>query len=609
MTNSTMRVPVGTPLVNADFEAEKHRYALGGGFVPQDEASSSAAFGGASAAGYSAIAQGLGDMGHMLREEAVDLQRRADETCALEAYNQLNERAGVFFHGGGSSDGSPENSSPETGLQLAQASGLPADQTANQQPGLYSQTGGADVGAVVRTREFFEKSVAELSRGLTKEAARIFADKALALRGSEQMRVSRFEANERRQWEFDTLKATISGERKAALENFESPQLRDRALERGNEIIGKLCAMNNMPLEAEAELQRNLRAEVMLEGAEIYLNAAAHPAVMDIARDASLTEAQRLDLVQRAAKSGFNDMVNYVAQNDTFEGLKNLQAMLREPEAAGDAAPEITPESLAAYKELAPEDQLEFDIRAMTPEDREAAYEHLSGLIRKQRINEAFAVVADLSEDKAREIMDSAEFRREFELDGQDAEEVRGDYATKLNFDKTVRQKERDEAMILIGAEVLNLALGRGDKAADPLAAYDLLADSDLDEDLKTAGLQAIVDRRLDERDDPAEVAGLIARIAAAGHDVTDGDLARPVLAGQMTTRTLGIVESLRKAARGGHAWLIALSYKLLDEAMDKRVEKIKPLPGRIRPGRLWSGRLRARAGTTQPRPRRRTRR
>ena len=41
--------------------------------------------------------------------------------------------------------------------------------------------------------------------------------------------------------------------------------------------------------------------------------------------------------------------------------------------------------------------------------------------------------------------------------------------------------------------------------------------------------------------------------------------------AGQMTTRTPGTLESLRKAARGGHAWLIALGCKLLDEAMDKR--------------------------------------
>ena len=417
-----MRVPVGTPLVNADFEAEKHRYALGGGFVPQDEASSSAAFGGASAAGYSAIAQGLGDMGHMLREEAVDLQRRADETRTLEAYNQLNERAGVFFHGNGQAGGLPENV-----LQLAQAGGLAGgqaggmtagqngNQAADQQPGLYNQTGGAAVGAVVRTREFFEKSVADLSRNLTKEAAQIFAGKALALRGSEQMRVSRFEANERRQWEFNTLKDTISGERKAALENFESPQLRDRALERAGENISKLCAMNKAAPEVEAEMQRNLRAEVMLQGAEIYLNAAAHPAVMDIARDPILTEAQRLDLVQRAAKSGFNDMVNYVSQNDNYEGLKLLQSMLREPDAAnatgaaGNASPlQITPETLAAYKELAPEDQLEFDIRVMTPEDREAAFQQLDGLIRKQRTDEAFALVADLPEDEARQIMGSA---------------------------------------------------------------------------------------------------------------------------------------------------------------------------------------------------------
>ena len=45
MAGSTMRVPMSTPLIRAAYEAEKHRYALGGGFVPQDGASSSAAFG------------------------------------------------------------------------------------------------------------------------------------------------------------------------------------------------------------------------------------------------------------------------------------------------------------------------------------------------------------------------------------------------------------------------------------------------------------------------------------------------------------------------------------------------------------------------------------
>ena len=44
---------------------------------------------------------------------------------------------------------------------------------------------------------------------------------------------------------------------------------------------------------------------------------------------------------------------------------------------------------------------------AMTPEDRESAYAQLDGLIRKQRTDEAFALVADLPEDEARRLLGS----------------------------------------------------------------------------------------------------------------------------------------------------------------------------------------------------------
>lgn len=304
---SSMRVPINTPLVNIPQDRGGRRYDLNMGAAPQHEASSAMAFGGATAVGYGALERGLDDASRVLTGISLDRRRREDETLALEAYNQLNERVGRFFYG---------NGEPESGL--------------------YNRKGAAVLGAVKDTREFFEKNVAELSGNLTANAAEAFTARANALRFDEQRKVAVFESNGREKWRFDTYKAGAAGEMRATLDNFDTPRLREDALLRGTEHVRNLALMNGEPPAMVARRERAYQAEVMAAGINQLLAEGNFNAAMAAAAHPSFNEAQRREMVRQAAAGDFAATVAAYKNSGDLEGL-----YLAEAAASGRAAEEF----------------------------------------------------------------------------------------------------------------------------------------------------------------------------------------------------------------------------------------------------------------------------
>ncbi len=310
---STMRVPANSPLVNIPQDrGGGRRYNLNMGMVPQREAGSAMAFGGAAALGYGAMERGLHDVGRLLTGVSIDLQRRADETSALEAYNQLNERVGLFLNG----DGSPDT-------------------------GLYNRKGSAVVNSVKDTREFFNKNVSELAGGLTPNAAQVFQARADVLRFGEQRKVAVFESNGREKWQFDTYKATAETEMRASLDNFSTPRLRDESIARGMGMVEQMGLMNGAPPEAIENMLRKYRAEVMTAGARQLMDKGDFGGAMTAAMDPSLDEAQRLDLVQKAAAGSFNYKLGMLESGGDITGLRQ----------AGAISADYTPAGFSTFKE------------------------------------------------------------------------------------------------------------------------------------------------------------------------------------------------------------------------------------------------------------------
>ena len=279
---STMRVPANTPLVSIPQDrGGGRRYGLDLGMVPQREASSAAAFGGAGAFGYEAMARGLNDVGRLLTGVSIDIQEREDKTRALEAYNELQNRTNLFLYG----DGSPES-------------------------GLYNRKGNAVLGSVNDTRDFFDKTVTELSSGLTPNARKAFEGHANSLRQSEQERVAPFEAKGRSEWEINTLQGSLDGSSRRVLDVFADPAAREEELALSANIIRAAGIKTGKPPELIVEEQLTYRSKVMMAGAEQLMAKGDYGRAMTVAGDASLSEAQRLEIMQKAIGGEVQARVN-----------------------------------------------------------------------------------------------------------------------------------------------------------------------------------------------------------------------------------------------------------------------------------------------------------
>lgn len=269
---STMRVPANTPLVSIPQDrGGGRRYGLDLGMVPQREASSATAFGGAGASAYDAMSRGLNDVGRLLTGVSIDIQEREDKTRALEAYNELQNRTNLFLYG----DGSPES-------------------------GLYNRNGNAVLGSVKDTRDFFDNNVSALGRDLTPNARKAFEDHANSLRQSEQKRVAPFEAKGRSEWEINTLQGSLDGSSRRVLDVFADPAAREEELALSANIIRAAGIKTGKPPELIVEEQLTYKSKVMKAGAEQLMAKGDYGRAMTVAGDASLSEAQRLEIMQKA---------------------------------------------------------------------------------------------------------------------------------------------------------------------------------------------------------------------------------------------------------------------------------------------------------------------
>ena len=279
---STMRVPANTPLVSIPQDrGGGRRYGLDLGMVPQREASSAAAFGGAGAFAYDAMARGLNDVGRLLTGVSIDIQEREDKTRALEAYNELQNRTNLFLYG----DGSPES-------------------------GLYNRNGNAVLGSVKDTRDFFDNNVSALGRDLTPNARKAFEDHANLLRQREQERVAPFEAKGRREWEINTLQGSLDGSSRRVLDVFADPAAREEELALSANIIRAAGIKTGKPPELIVEEQLTYRSKVMMAGAGQLMAKGDFGGAMTVAGDASLSEAQRLEIMLKAIGGEVQARVN-----------------------------------------------------------------------------------------------------------------------------------------------------------------------------------------------------------------------------------------------------------------------------------------------------------
>ena len=474
-----MRVPNNTPLVAIARANEERRYGLDMGMIPQVGAQSAAAFGEASAVGYGAVGKGLGDMGSVLAGVAADIQRREDETRALEAYNQLNERVGVFLNG----DGSPES-------------------------GLYNRRGAAVAGSSKDTRRFFTQNLEELSGNLSPNAARMFTAKADELRFSEQRKVTAFEAEARRQWAFETQKLAAKGEMGAANDNFDSPVLRQEAIERGKQNIARMGQMRGDSPEAIANLQRGYAAEVLLAGAKGLMDKGDYVGAMTVAQDPQLSPEQRQGIM------------------DTAKEAIGLEAQ-------------------------------------------------------KEKMSKAFAVLSATEPDQAMAKLQDPDFIEYFDLTPQELKEISGMYRTRQAQNAAAQRQARQDYELGVAGRALGLALGAGEVGvsagvdvgapaapADPVAAYRLIADSELDEAVKAGALAGLAAGTFGKTDDPAAVNALAARIATDGDAVSEAEILGAVLVGAVSAKSKDKLLELKKLAAGPHKNLVRSADMALERVL-----------------------------------------
>ena len=134
--------------------------------------------------------------------------------------------------------------------------------------------------------------------------------------------------------------------------------------------------------------------------------------------------------------------------------------------------------------------------------------------------------------------------------------------------------KARENAQSALLARTVCTALGiepNGTKAKagpDPVAAYQLLQDADpalLDPEEKAEALAALEQGRTGQ-DAPAFVLETQKRLAS-GAEITNAELARAVVCGKLSQKTMKKLEKLREAAGGPRAGLLEHAFRKLDEA------------------------------------------
>ena len=186
---------------------------------------------------------------------------------------------------------------------------------------------------------------------------------------------------------------------------------------------------------------------------------------------------------------------------------------------------------------------------------------------RQQNRDAAFTAFSQMSFGTAMEALSSPKIRGQFGLDAMDAKEVEGMLHTHFNHMKDVQKWEREEYERGVVTQATDLALGAQDIPADPVAARQMVIDSNLDGYSKVRALKSIESGEVGKSDDAAYVADLQSKIITSGGLLPENEILQGVLEGRMTLETKDKMLKLREQAQGPYKDLIGSADKAIDEA------------------------------------------
>lgn len=215
-----MRVPkIKTPLVNIPERSGQGRaFNTSLGAPRLWEGNSSWAFG---ANKWDPIIKGTDDVSRAVEAISIDLLKKQDEAAVNEAYTQLGEGLNDFLHGEG---------------------------------GIYSRHGSKAMGSAGELKSFFAEIQPKLSKGMSKNAHSLFAQKADDLRMANAKSVALHEAEELQIWRFDSLKGSAQTNKNLALASFGDDKVFTKAQENFQQDLLNIAEIKGMSEEGTKAL-------------------------------------------------------------------------------------------------------------------------------------------------------------------------------------------------------------------------------------------------------------------------------------------------------------------------------------------------------------------
>ena len=154
-------------------------------------------------------------------------------------------------------------------------------------------------------------------------------------------------------------------------------------------------------------------------------------------------------------------------------------------------------------------------------------------------------------------------------LDATQAEKVIKLLQTQWTHQQKVEKQQRENYENRVYTDAVNIAMGAGGKHADPVKAYQMIAeDPILDGESKMKALKALREGTFD-KDDPAYVVDIKNRIAK-GAVVPDSELARAMAAGQLSSKTKDQILKMRDLTDGPQGEIIKAAFNAMNDAYKK---------------------------------------
>ena len=204
----------------------------------------------------------------------------------------------------------------------------------------------------------------------------------------------------------------------------------------------------------------------------------------------------------------------------------------------------------------------------MDPAKAMTLYKAIESEEKKQRQNSFLNYFAG-NPQAGIQALSTPEGRVQFGLDGKEAEEAANLLHTQWQHQKKAEKQMREDAERDVLTEAVNIGLGVGGKTPDPVTAYRMIAESNLDGKTKIEALKVLKEGTMD-RDDPSYVIDLESRITSGDVPVTDAELARGVATGQLSFATKDKLIKLRDLANGPESEIIKSAFNAINDAYKK---------------------------------------